>query len=86
MRAALTLAHERGYTHVTRDDTAMLAGCAPGTVSRLYGTMCQFRRAMMSAAIARRDLVVLAQGLAAKDPKALAAPIELRRKAARALV
>lgn len=81
MDAALALARESNYSYVTREAVAERAGCATGTVSRLYGTMPQFRRAIMSAAVARQDLRVIAQGIAAGEPKALAAKPQLKRKA-----
>ncbi len=86
LAAALDTARAVGYRHVSREAIAATAGCSPGLVSAYFGTMPALRRAIMSAAIARRDLVVLAQGLAAGDSKAKAAPEALRRAAAEALV
>ena len=86
LAAALDTARAVGYRHVSREAIAALAGCSPGLVSSYFGTMPALRRAIMSAAIARRDLTVLAQGLAAGDSKAKAAPEELRRAAAETLV
>jgi len=86
LSAALTVAGEVGYQRVSREAIAARADCSPGLVSAYFGTMPALRRAIMSAAIARRDLTVLAQGLAAGDSKAKAAPEALRRSAAEALV
>ncbi len=86
LAAALDTARAVGYRHVSREAIAATAGCSPGLVSAYFGTMPALRRAIMSAAIARRDLVVLAQGLAAGDSKAKAAPEALRRAAAKTLV
>ncbi len=86
LAAALAEARMVGYRHVSREAIAARAECSPGLVSAYFGTMQALRRAIMSAAIARRDLVVLAQGLAAGDSKAKAAPDALRRAAAEALV
>ena len=81
LSAALKLAESIGYTHVSRDKVAALIECAPGTITHSFGTMPQFRRALMRYAIAKGSLVVLAQGLAAKDTHAQKAPIDLRKKA-----
>lgn len=81
MDAALALARESHYSLVTREAVAERAGCATGTVSRLYGTMPQFRRAIMSAAVARLDLRVIAQGIAAREPKALAVKPTVKKQA-----
>ena len=86
LSAALTVAGEVGYRHVSRDAIAARADCSPGLVSAYFGTMPALRRAVMSAAIARRDLTVLAQGLAAGDSKAKAAPEALKRAAVKALL
>lgn len=86
LAAALDTARAVGYRHVSREAIAATAECSPGLVSAYFGTMPALRRAIMSAAIARRDLVVLAQGLAAGDSKARAAPEALRRAAAETLV
>lgn len=85
LAAALIIARTVGYDRVTRDALATAHGCSPALVSYYFATMPQLKRAIMSAAIAERDLVVLAQGLAAKDSKALAAPAALKGAAIRAL-
>ena len=81
MAAALALARLSSYLLVTREAVAERAQCSPASVSRLYGTMPQFRRAIMSAAVAAQDLTVIGQGVAAQDPKALAASSKVRRAA-----
>lgn len=82
--AAVSLAAKHGYANVTRDQIGHELGCAPSLVSHYFPTMQQLRRAIISAAIARRVLVVLAQGIVAREPKALAAPAELKTEAMRA--
>ena len=86
LTAALVASRSYGYRSVSRESIAALAGCSPALVSSYYGTMKKLRRAVMSAAIARRDLTVLAQGLAAGDSKARSAPDELKAEAARGLL
>jgi AcrR family transcriptional regulator len=80
LKHALKLSHEVGYQAVRRDALAEASGTSTGTISRYFGTMTQLKRSIMGAAIAHRDLVVIAQGLAAGDSRAKAAPIELKRK------
>lgn len=79
--AALAVAEKRGYAHVTRDEIAVEAGCAPALVSHYLGTMQNTRRDIMRAAIRNRVLPVIAQGLAAQDPHAKKAPDELKQAA-----
>ena len=83
---ALTLAHVCGYQSVTRSALAEVSGVPAGTISSYFGTMVQLRRAIMSAAVDRRDLVVIAQGLAAGDSKAQAASRKLKIESVRGLV
>jgi len=80
LKCALTLAREVGYQNVRRDPLAKLAGTSTGTISRYFGTMVQLKRSIMGAAIDNKDLVVIAQGLAAGDSRAKAAPLQLKRQ------
>lgn len=86
LKAALELAIEFGYQKITRDQIALAAGCSTGAVSKALGTMPQLRRALMGYAIARRCAIVVAQGLAVKDSRALKANAKMREEAARALL
>lgn len=83
--AGLVLADAKGYQQITRADLAQAIGVAEGTVSQHFGTMAQFRRSLMRAAVHKRNLIVLAQGLAARDSDALKAPDDLRDAAANSL-
>ena len=83
--AALRVAEQPGgWANLTRDMVAAEAGCAAGTVSLHFNTMKQFRRAVMRAAIAKKNLNVLGQGLAMRDECALKADKPLREAAIRA--
>ena len=76
---ALHMAAEHGYDRITREMIAAEVECSPALISKLFGTMHQMRRAIMSAAVARRDLKVIAQGLVAGDSKAKRAqPLDQR--------
>lgn len=83
--AGLRLAVAKGYQQVSRSDLAQAVGVAEGTVSLHFGTMAQFRRSLMRAAVHQRHLAVLAQGLAARDHEARKAPADLRDAAANSI-
>lgn len=74
-----------GWASLTRASVSTDADCAEGLVSRYFGTMVAFRRAIMRAAIQARNLAVIAQGLAAGDPNAQKAPPELKAAAVKTL-
>lgn len=80
--AALQLAATHGYQKVTRLAVATQCHCAVGLVSRHFFNVQQMRRLIMEEAVRTGDLCVVAQGLAAHDRTALAAPLELRQRAA----
>lgn len=84
--AALRMARLHGYQRITRADIAMAAECSEALVSSYLGTMIAVRRAVIRAAIKQKDLIVLAQALAAKDAHAQKAPENLRRAAVATLV
>ena len=86
LRAGLQLAVSKGYDRVTRDDIAAVVGIVPTAVQYHYSTMAKLRRDLMRHAVQSRCLAVIAQGLAARDPRAQAAPDALKRQALEALV
>jgi AcrR family transcriptional regulator len=83
LTAALREAEQCGYMRITRQQVAEAAGCANGLVSVYFGTMTQLRRAVIRAAINRRNLKVVLQGIVADDPHAIKAPQELKQAAIR---
>lgn len=85
LAAALDVAKVHGYTRMTREQVATRIGIAPSLVPHYMGTMAAFRRRVMREAVRLECLPVIAQGLAVRDPHALAAPPELRQRAARHL-
>lgn len=70
-----------GYSKLTRAAVAECAGCSEGLISKYFGTMISFKRAIMRAAIQDSNLSVVAQGLAAGDTCAQKAPSELKAAA-----
>ncbi len=82
LRAALIVAsREGGLSTLSRQAVAAEAKCAESLVSRYFGTMVQFKRTIMGAAIHNQILPVIAQGLAMGDKRAQAADPELKSKA-----
>lgn len=81
LEAAIALAQERGFAHVTRDLVAERAQVAAGSVNNAFGTMDGLRDAVMAAAVERELVDIVGQGLAAGHPAARAAPEDLKRDA-----
>jgi AcrR family transcriptional regulator len=79
---AIELARVHGLANITRDQIAAEARVAAGLVSLRLGTMPAMRRTIMRNAIVRGILPIVAEGLAARDPFAMAAPEDLRKRAA----
>jgi AcrR family transcriptional regulator len=82
LTAALHLAARHGYHTLTREQIALAAGVSPALVSARLGTMDAMRRSVMRAAVARRCVGVVAQGLALRDRWAMRADDSLRAAAA----
>ncbi len=83
---ALPLAEKHGYATIPQDVLLEQAGVVHSRFAQLWRPVSKFRSDLMKLAVAERNLRVLAQGLAARHPVALAAPAELRRAAAESLV
>ena len=82
LKAAIKVAaRPGGWARLTREAVAKEAECAEGLPSKYFGTMVNFKRAIMRAAIQDWNLSVIAQGLAAGDKVALKAEDALKRKA-----
>ena len=79
--AAMVLAEEFGYTNISRGAIAGAADCSVGLVSLHFGTMPSVKRAIVSAAINRENLVIIAQAMVDRHPKVNNAPDELKRRA-----
>lgn len=82
LRAALVVASkDGGLSTLSRQSVAAEAGCAESLVSRYFGTMIEFKRTIMRAAVHNQILPVIAQGLAMGDKHAQKADPELKSKA-----
>jgi len=81
LNAAISVARDKNYSTITREDIANRAQVSTGSVARYFGTMCQVRRAIMRAAIQKEILPIIAQGLVGNDKNAEKAPAQLKEKA-----
>lgn len=73
LAAALRVATRQGYKVFTRAQVAESAGCAESLVSKYFGTMPQFRRQVMRAAIRAKNRIIIMQGVLTGDKHALKA-------------
>lgn len=80
--AALDCALRDGYQWITRDDVARAAGVATGTVNTVYGSMRALKRAVLTAAVEKGIMEIVAQGLADRHEIVMAAPEDVRKAAA----
>src|SRR5574340_1004797 len=81
VEAALAEAESHGYAHVTREQIAQRAQCAPSLVTLHLGTMVELRRAVMSEAVRARNLRVIAQGIVDDQPKVKRLDDDVKRAA-----
>lgn len=86
LNAALAVAARLGFANVRVADIATQAGCGYGTVSYHFNTMTQMRRAMMRAAVDRKLLKIIAEGLVMRHPEAKKAPADIQQKAIASLL
>lgn len=87
LEAAIGQAHRVGYQQMTRDQIADRCAVSRGLITPHYfPTMDDLRDAVMREAVSRRILGIVLQGVAARDPIALAAPSDLREKVAELLL
>ena len=82
LAVALTLASDRGYTQITRNEIAYHVGVSGSAVQYHFGTMAKLRVELMRYAVKQRHPRVVAQGLAVRDRQALKADADLKSLAA----
>lgn len=85
LEVAVRVAAERGWSKMTRACIAEAAQVSEGLVSARLGTMDALRRSVMRAAVKRRIVGIVAEGLALRDRHAAKADDDLRAEAARRL-
>lgn len=78
---AYSMALSDGFSCLKRDDIAAKAGVALGTVNHHWQSVALLRHAVMERAVENEDLKLIAEGIAAGEAAAQAAPQELRLKA-----
>lgn len=71
LNAALDLAKKDNYLSLTRDAIAEAAGVSGPTVQHHFGSVANLRRELMTFAIRRKCLRVIAQGVACGDPQTM---------------
>lgn len=79
--AALELARTVGYMRVTLEGIARQAGVTHGLVTHYLGRIDDVRDMLVQLAVDTEVVEVVAQGLAARHPAALAASTELQVRA-----
>jgi AcrR family transcriptional regulator len=71
LAAGIVVARTKMYNKVTLKEVAALVPCSHGLVLRYFGTSNQLQRAIMGEAIRTNCQEIIAQGIVAKDPRAL---------------
>lgn len=79
--AAMQIARERGFSHVTRDGVANAAGVSTGLVSYHFTDANGLRDAVVDEAIARANVKLLGEALVAGNRRAMKASPDLKRAA-----
>lgn len=87
LEAALRLAQSKGsYRALTQSSVAEAAGVSRGLINHYYLLVELLRLEVLELAIKRGILPLVAEGLVAGEPVAQRAPMELRARAAVALI
>lgn len=81
LAAAVKRAQAVGLAGLRRDDVAVEANVSQGLVTRYFNTMTQLKRAVIRHAVRHELLPIIAQALAAREPEAMKATEELRKRA-----
>lgn len=81
LTAAVDVASSSSVRGMTREAVARHAGVSPALVSLRMGTMANLRRDVFRAAVRRRLLPLVAEGISAREPVCLKAPDDLKRAA-----
>lgn len=86
LAAAVELAARTGYRNMTRDAVAEAAGVSPGLITFYFLHMSFLREAVVEEAVRRGIVPIVAEGIVAGAPAALAAPQALKAQAAVSLL
>ena len=86
LAAAVELAARIGYRNMTRDAVAAEAGVSPAAITFYFLHMSFLREAVVEEAVRRGIVPIVAEGIVAGAPAALAAPQALKAQAAVSLL
>ena len=81
LSAAVSAATNVGYVALTGRGVATASGVSLGLVMHYFKTTEELKSAIMQYAVDNRILSIIAEGLAIRDPIALAAPTNVRAAA-----
>lgn len=71
LTAAMEVARTKMFNKVTLKEVADLVPCSHGLILKYFGTSVQLQRAVMGEALRTECQEIIAQGIIAKDPRAL---------------
>lgn len=86
LRSAVHLAEKIGYSKVTAVGVGEEAGVSHGTVLHHFGTMVQLKNDIMRHAIKTSNMVIIAQGIVAKDKRAMKVDPQTKEEALKCLM
>jgi len=81
LQHAMKLSEIHGFTGFSSLDIAKAVGCGHPLIFHHFGTMGNLRSDLMRMAVQTKNMLVLAQGIVARNPIAVAAPESLKKQA-----
>jgi AcrR family transcriptional regulator len=78
---AIEMAVKYGYRNLKRKMIAEQVGCSTALVSKYFLSIGHLRRDILNAAIRREVIPIIAEGIAAKEPRFKRIKPELKQKA-----
>lgn len=81
LQHAMRLSEIHGFTGFSAPDIARSIGCGHPLIFYHFGNMDNLRADLMRLAVSTKNMLVLAQGIVARNPIALAAPESLKKQA-----
>lgn len=78
---AMRLSEKKGFTGFSAPEIAKSVGCGHPLIFHHFGNMEALRADLMRKAVETENLLVIAQGLVARNPIAVAAPESLKKQA-----
>ena len=83
--AAVEVVREHGFAGLTKPRIAERAGCSPTLVAHYLGPIAALINTIVEHALLAQDLPIIARALVDRHPAAMAAPAELKEKAAQTI-